>query len=222
MPDAVQRVTTGWLAYRDRQAAAQKIDWSAVVLTEPGPRRRGLVFRKAPKQITGHQLRVAPVRMREALAQSLVALGRLEKTRAWTEGWLGELDLRGARWELAQRVLTGVELNAAINAIEKAGDPNLGLDEARTLLESCVVQVERDADSFVATTDRAVELSRQLAEPGRRAALDRGRAIADQKLLRRQARLDAAMLASRHTPSADVTALSDAVNARIDAYDDLP
>lgn len=221
MTGGEQRVTTGWLVYRDRQAAARKIDWVTVVLIEPGPRKRGLLFKKKPERISGSQLMDAPVRMRAAMAQAIVAIERLKKTRAWTEGWLGQLDLPGAAWEMGQRVLNGIELEAAIKGIEKVTDQTPSLGEARATLEALTVKVEQDANTFVATTDRAVALSQQLTEPARRAALERSRAAADQRLLDQQARLDAALLASTLGPNGDVAALSDAVKARVDAYDEL-
>ncbi|NKS85585.1 hypothetical protein GS894_23930 [Rhodococcus hoagii] len=172
-------------------------------------------------RLTVGEIVVAPAKLREPLLEALTAAHTIRDSTAHQEGWLTDIDLDAAVWDIAQHVRAAFEL---VRDLPQRDSTDAGEDRFKdswAALDQCVDRVRAGADRLTALATKVEDLDEQLAQPARRAALDEARARAEtaeaerlNRLAQARAKLEAI------DPAADTVA--DQLAGQLAAYAELP
>ncbi|MET4614092.1 uncharacterized membrane-anchored protein YhcB (DUF1043 family) [Rhodococcus sp. PvR044] len=180
-----------------------------------------------PSTLTRGELAAAPVELQKPMVAALGAASTIRCSAAYKDGWLPEVDLDAAVWDLAEHVKIGAQLHHQLAAFadDDSAEHHIQIDEARTALHAAIDHVSRGAQRLVTIAEQTKrlddQLDDQLAEPQRRAELEAERDRQAAALADRAAQLaDTRDALANISPALDDVA--DALAGRLDAYAELP
>ena len=163
----------------------------------------------------------APAELHKPLLEALAAAHAIRDSTAHQEGWLTDIDLDAAVWDIAQHVKAAFELARDLPHRGSAHASEDRFEDSWAALGRCVDRVRAGADRLTALATKVEDLDEQLAQPARRAALDEARARAEtveaerlNRLAQTRAKLEAI------DPAADTVA--DRLAGQLAAYAELP
>jgi hypothetical protein len=183
--------------------------------------------------LTAGELMTSPAPIKAPMLEAIRAADTIRSSNAYQEGWLTDVDLDAALWELAQHLKVGEELTAelanlapGVGAVQqRPADPNSSIEQTRSVLADCTEHVRTGAERLVALAQQVEAFDDELAAPARRAAIERFRAAQEAAKAERAERLDK----SRDKASAKLAAIepaldnvADRIAGQIAAYDELP
>lgn len=180
--------------------------------------RRGAIKRGA---VTRETLTAAPQEFTDAFRRAVNAADTIGESLAYREGWLPDVDLGAALWDLARHLKTGTRLHDVLVAAPVGLEYLEQVERARAALDGCLVHLRAGADRLAGLVGRVEVLDMELLAPVRRAALEEMREL--------RARRDAEQMKRLSAATADVESIdpafgdvADAVTGVLDAYDELP
>ncbi|NKR30065.1 hypothetical protein GS966_25455 [Rhodococcus hoagii] len=149
--------------------------------------------------LTAEELFAAPASLKYPMLEALRAARTIRQSTAYQDGWLTNIDLDAALWELAQHLKVGTEIdNELANMAPGVGvaptqpaDPASTIEQSRTVLESCAEHVQGGSDRLTALAEQVEAFDVELAAPARRAAIEKARAQREAADAERAARVNA-------------------------------
>jgi len=183
-----------------------------------GVARRCAVMRGA---VTRETLTAAPQDFTDAFRRAVNAADTIGESLAYQEGWLTDVDLDAALWDLAQHLETGTRLHDVLQAAPVGLEYHEQVEQARAALDGCLVHLRAGADRLTGLVGRVEALDVELTAPVRRAELEMMREL--------RARHDAEQMRRLSAAAAEVEFIApvfgdvvDRAAGVLDAYDELP
>lgn len=180
--------------------------------------RRGAVKRGA---VTRETLTAAPQDFTDAFRQAVNAADTIGESLAYQGGWLVDVDLDAALWDLGQHLETGTRLHDVLEAAPVGLEYHEQVESARAALAGCLAHLRAGADRLTGLVGRVEALDAELTAPARRAELEMMREL--------RARHDAEQLRRLSAVAAEVETIepafgdvADKATGVLDAYDELP
>ena len=171
--------------------------------------------------VTRETLTAAPQEFTDAFRRAVNAADTIGESLAYRAGWLAEVDLDAALWDLAQHLETGTRLHDVLDAAPVGLEYREQVERARAALDGCLAHLSGGADRLTGLVGRVEALDMELTAPVRRAELEAMREL--------RARCDAEQMRRLSTAAAEVESIdpafgdvADAVTGVLDAYDELP
>jgi len=162
----------------------------------------------------------SPANLANPFRRALTAIDTIRDSAAYREGWLDEIDLHAALWDLAQHLQTGTQLRNELESAPAEVENREQVDEARTALGACLMHMREGADRLAGLAHRISVFDRELAAPARRAELEKVRAVRAQKDAEQVGRL-AAVAAKFEAIEPALGEVADRATGVLDAYDEL-
>ncbi|MDH6284295.1 hypothetical protein [Prescottella agglutinans] len=163
-------------------------------------------------------IEAAPQTLSLPLMDALTAADTIRESRAYQEKWLADVNVDAALWDLAQHVMTGTEIERALDGAGEGTDAAT-LAEGTAARDACTEHVAAAAARLADLASRVEAFDLELGEPDRLAKLEEARA--------RRERIEAQHRARLATAAADVAAIvpavdetTDRIAGQLDAYTD--
>lgn len=96
--------------------------------------------------VTRETLTAAPQEFADAFRRAVNAADIIGESLAYREGWLAEVDLDVALWDLAQHLETGTRLHDVLDAAPAGLEYREQIERARAALDGCLTHLVAGAD----------------------------------------------------------------------------
>lgn len=186
-------------------------------------RQRGIRRSGPDMRLTALELAGAPSALRTALLIAVDAATKIRKSDAAVDGWVTDVDLDAAVWELAQHAKITASLSQQLTQFHTDHQDIHAAEiaESRTAITTATEYVQAGSRRLVAIAHGVAELDAQLDEPKRRAELEAERDRRASVAARQAARL-VETRAALDNIAPTVAAATDTLTGQLDAYNELP